>query len=1244
MQSSEKKSTEEAQSASTSSNNLQTSHVIRLSKRVTIPAMSQLAVKVSTPAGGLVFIEPKNAIFHKHQVRTANGVADVMPNVSFDIVMANFSRTPKSLPKNTVVGYATRNPLGCHSLGKRVGEEFMKVLCLPFTEIQEEKSAELCNLVDENEKPTSTSNPESKEPEDDSWREKVDLSHLEDEELRERVYSVLAKYKDMWKPGKLGCIKATEHRIDLVEGTKPIHQMPYRQGLPAREKTVEIIKQMMDQDVIEPAMSEWASPVVFAPKKDGTTRFCVDYRRLNAVTKPDVYPLPRMDDCLDSLGDAMIFTTLDANSGYWQLPVAEGDRDKTTFTTFAGTFRYKRMPFGLRNAPATFQRALDIILSGVRWQTCLIYLDDVIIFSKDIETHLKNVDEVLKLLHDAGVTLKLKKCSWFTKKVHYLGHDITPGKLAVAKAPAESFAKAVFPKNITQLRSFLGAANVYRRFIQNYAHVSKPLSSMLRKDVDIDWSSPTEDQLKAFEDLKSRLTTPPILALPKKGRPFMIDTDASNYQLGAALLQQQDEKNPTEWLPVGFFSKTLNETEQRYSATERECFAVVWSVLYLRPYIEGTHFKIRTDHEALRWLMTLTDPSGRLTRWRLRLSEFDYEVTYRPGRVHQVPDALSRISTSGTDNSPVDDEIPSFNATMVVTRSQAMGATQSVPQDIANPSEARDSHRQHNRAEYDSNDDDDIIDLPLWDGETPDDMFDEELDGTLDEQADVFDLANVFDDDGTQPRVADTPLPITRAEVLEAQKSDDFCQTVLSRQSARKDSKFFEDGGGLLRRKNPHHPDYPQIVLPASLRPRLLSLAHYHKLSGHPGQTRMYYTMRQRFYWPHMAADIQATVRNCHACAKNRIRLRKRTNPMQLFPATEPLRHLCIDILGPLKKTKRNFRWILVITDRFTKLTQVISMKKVTAQHVAIAFVEHWVFKYGPPKTLLSDNGSNFASKLFQRVCGYAGIANLYTSTYHPQTNGQVERYNRTILAMLRNYINEHQDDWDQYVTALTYAYNTSVHRSTGTTPFELVLSNPPARFSMHYDIGEPRYDPNSKKSREDRIRRLEGAIIKARTKLKKTQLRYKQDFDKRIRVSNRHIQAGQYIYLDPRDGEKVDGKLGPIAEGPYRVLLNDKRTFVIQRGEVVERVNSDRVTYAPPPENAPRRLRFEASTADILSKNIDGRTYLVEKLLEHNIEDDGGMHFLVKWEDYPTPTWQPRSDIPEELISRYFAKVRVDN
>ena len=199
-----------------------------------------------------------------------------------------------------------------------------------------------------------------------------------------------------------------------------------------RDGTAAEIRKMLDAGVIEPATSEWASRIVLVPKKDGSLRFCVDYRRLNAKTVADAYPLPRIDDCLDSLGDAQIFTTLDCNAGYWQVPVAPEDRDKTTFRSYLGTYRYTRMPFGLRNAPATFQRALDIILSGIRWQTCLIYLNDVIVFSKDAETHLRHVDEVLRLLRETSVTLKLRKCAFFQPKVDYLGHVITPGKLSVA--------------------------------------------------------------------------------------------------------------------------------------------------------------------------------------------------------------------------------------------------------------------------------------------------------------------------------------------------------------------------------------------------------------------------------------------------------------------------------------------------------------------------------------------------------------------------------------------------------------------------------------------------------------------------------------------------------------------------------------------------------------------------------------------------------------------------------------------
>ena len=383
--------------------------------------------------------------------------------------------------------------------------------------------------------------------------------------------------------------------------------------------------------------------------------------KLNAKTVPEAYPLPRIDDCLDSLGYAEIFTTLDCNAGYWQVPVAPEDRDKTTFKSYLGTFRYTRMPFGPRNAPATFQRALDIVLSGVRWQSCLIYLDDVIVFSRSTDEHLRHVDEILTLLRRAGITLKLTKCSFFQPKVDYLGHVITPGKLSVATENTKSFAHAQFPRNTTQLRSFLGAANVYRRFVTGYSGIARPLNAMLRKDAEPDWDSPTNDELEAFETLKRKIITPPIVGLPKANRPYMIDTHASAYQLGATLLQQQNETKPNKWTPIGYWSKTLTNCERNHSTTERECFSFVWAVTTLQPYIEGLKFAIRTDHDALHWLMTLTDSSGRLMRWRLRLSKFDFTITYRPGRVHQVPDALSRlISPDGNSDKPVDDEVPTY--------------------------------------------------------------------------------------------------------------------------------------------------------------------------------------------------------------------------------------------------------------------------------------------------------------------------------------------------------------------------------------------------------------------------------------------------------------------------------------------------------------------------------------------------------------------------------------------------------
>ena len=576
---------------------------------------------------------------------------------------------------------------------------------------------------------------------------------------------------------------------------------------------------------------------------------------------------------------------------------------------------------------------------------------------------------MLKLLRRAGITLKRTNCSFFQPKVDYLGHVITPGKLSVATENTKSFAHSQFPRNTTQIRSFLGAANVYRRFVTVYSGIARPLNAMLRKDAEPHWDSPTNDELEAFETLKRKFVTPPILGLPKANRPYMIDTDASAYQLGATLLQHQNETEPNEWTPIGYWSNTLTDCERNYSKTERECFWVVWAVTTLRPYIEGLKFTIRTDHDALRWLMTLTDSSGRLMRWRLRLSEFDFTITYRPGRVHQVPDALSRlISPDGNDDKAVDDEIPTYGDhehALVTTRHRAANTPEPQRMTTNTPMQRTDRReRKTKRATDQTDDEDDEKRLPHGferrSAKANVENGDEALDDVLNEDLDIFDFALAYTDDGRDVRIADVPVKLTRNEILDAQRHDDFCQTVRTRQSRKTDSAFYEDEYGLLRRRHPTINDINQILLPETLRPRVLDLAHYTKLAGHPGQTRMYHRVRSTYNRPQMAADIYRTVRTCNECAKNRVKLRKCTHSLRLFPAQRPLESLSIDILGPLTKTKKGYRFLLVITDRFTKLTQVIPLRRIDAYTVAVAFVEAWIFKYRPPKTLISNNGKQF--------------------------------------------------------------------------------------------------------------------------------------------------------------------------------------------------------------------------------------------------------------------------------------------
>ena len=396
------------------------------------------------------------------------------------------------------------------------------------------------------------------------------------------------------------------------------------------------IEEMLKKDVIQPSSSPWASAIVMVTKKDGSKRFCVDYRKLNDITVKDAYPLPRIDASLDQLAGAKWFSCLDLNSGYWQVEVDADDRAKTAFVSRKGLFEFKVMPFGLCNAPATFERLMEAVLAGLNWKICLIYLDDIIVTGKNFEDMIKNLDEVQHKLKGAGLKLKARKCQLFAKQVDFLGHVISDQGIQTDPKKTQVVQNWPQPKTVHDVRSFLGFCSYYRRFISNFAAVAKPLHAFTERKQKFVW---TDDCSKAFETLKNRMVSSPILAHPDFTKSFTLDTDASDQAIGAVLSQQIDGKEHA----IAYASRTLTRSERRYCVTRKELLALVYFVKYFRHYLYGRAFTVRTDHGSLRWLMKFKNPEGQLARWLEVLSTYEMKIEHRTGRLHQNADGLSRI-------------------------------------------------------------------------------------------------------------------------------------------------------------------------------------------------------------------------------------------------------------------------------------------------------------------------------------------------------------------------------------------------------------------------------------------------------------------------------------------------------------------------------------------------------------------------------------------------------------------------
>ena len=478
----------------------------------------------------------------------------------------------------------------------------------------------------------------------------------------------------------LGKTSLVRHKINTGNAV-PIRIPARRLPFGKRKTEQEEVKSMIERGVIQPSTSPWASPIVLVTKKDGTTRFCVDYRALNNVSIKDAYPLPRIDDSLDALNGGRYFNTMDLMSGFWQIEMAPEDQEKTAFSTSLGLYEFKVMPFGLVNAPASFERLMETVLRGLQWEECLVYMDDIIVAGDSISQCLERLEHVFQRLQGAGLKLKPSKCSFLQKTVQFLGHVVSeegiqtdPEKIAVVR----DWPVPTTPK---QMRSFLGLCSYYRRFINKFADIARPLHKLTEKATRFNW---TESCQQAFDFLKQTLTSAPILSYPKEQGQMILDTDACQEAVGAVLSQVQDDMERV----LGYFSKSLSKTERVYCVTRKELLAVVLALKHFHPYLYGRKIILRTDNSAVSWMRSLKAPSGQTARWLERVAEYDLEVIHRAGKSHGNADALSHLPCSSCKHQELlsqdvimeelDDEGTEDLLIRVTTRQQS---GQSVPTD-----------------------------------------------------------------------------------------------------------------------------------------------------------------------------------------------------------------------------------------------------------------------------------------------------------------------------------------------------------------------------------------------------------------------------------------------------------------------------------------------------------------------------------------------------------------------------------
>jgi transposase InsO family protein len=704
---------------------------------------------------------------------------------------------------------------------------------------------------------------------------------------------------------------------------------------------------------------------------------------------------------------------------------------------------------------------MSLVLKGLNFAICLIYLDDIIVFASDIETHLDRLEQVLIRLEGVNLKLKPSKCHLLQREVMFLGHLVSRHGLGTDPAKISAVQNWPTPTKLKEVRAFLGLCSYYRKFVPDFAQIGRPLHGLTKKETPFHW---TEDCVTAFETMKDRLTQAPILALPTDDDTYVLDTDASGHSIGAVLSQIQDGVEKV----ICYGSRVCSLAEQNYDVTRRELLAIVHFLKTYRSYLLGRRFLLRTDHSALQWLQKTPTPIGQQARWLNVISEFDFEVKHRAGTAHLNADALSRR--------PHAIQVIKCDTTMT-------GKTVELPADWSRATIAAEQR--------------DDIDLGC-----------------------VIQHKSTSEDPPSHETIRDSSGVVKR---LVAQWPQ------------------LELHGGLLTRRW-LHPDettirWLQLIPPVSRRATIIQLAHVGMTGGHLGLRRTMKQVQRRAYWPGWAEDVRIKLQRCTPCARYHRGKLAHKGPMQNMVVGDVGEVLSLDLTGPHPATSGGHRYILTFIDHFSRWAEAVPVRNQEAVTVAKALVVHWISRFGCPLQILTDQGSCFEAELFQDLCRLLGIDKVRTSPYKPSTNGMLERFHKTLNAMLAKVVAGSHRDWNEQLPMVLAAYRASIHSGTGFSPNKLFL-NRETTMPLDLVLGDCYVRGTAPECHEYVLTQgvqIQDVFTLARETMKKQAKARAYRYN--LRARNVEFQIGEYVwyYYDRKPRNQKD-KWASHFQGPYRV------------------------------------------------------------------------------------------------------------